>query len=100
MLVEHARRQIQQVFAHNGKRNVVAQNVAQQIEKREDNHQQHKPGQHQREHGDEFAQDVLVEDTRENGARKNAARPGSVRARLQLAEKLGELEPIAPWPEP
>ena len=94
-VVEHAGRQVQQVRAHDGKRNVVAQNVAYQVEEGEDDHQKHKSGQHQSEHAGEFAQDVLVQDTRENDARKNAARPGSVRARLQPAEKLGEVEPVA-----
>ena len=73
-LVEHAGRQVDQVVAHRGQRDVVAQDVAHQIEEGEDDHEQHKAGQHHEEHADELAHDVLVQN-----ARKNAARPAWLR---------------------
>ena len=74
-LVEHAGRKVQQILADDGESNVIAQDVAHQIEEGEDDHEQHEAGQNEQKHADEFAQDVLVED-----ARKNAARLGAVRA--------------------
>ena len=48
-LVEHAGRQVDQVVADGGQRNVIAQDVADQLKEGEDQHQQDKAGQHQDE---------------------------------------------------
>ena len=63
--VEHAGGEIDEVCAHRGERNAIAQDVADQFEECEDEHQQDEAGQHQDENVDEFADDVLVEDARE-----------------------------------
>ena len=68
-LVDHAGRQVQQIFADDGESNAVAQNVADQIEEGEDDHEQHKAGKNEEKHGDKLAHDVLIEDAREDAAR-------------------------------
>ena len=87
-LVEHAGREVDQVFADHGERDVVAQNVADQIEEGEDQHQQHKAGQHQQEHVEELAHDILVEDARERRSRglARAGRAAESRSASRRAE--------------
>ncbi len=67
-LVEHAGREIDQICAHRGQRDVVAQDVAHQLEEGEDQHQHHEAGKHQEEHVEELAHHVFVEDAGKDAA--------------------------------
>ena len=55
-------RQVDQILADRGERDVVAQDVADQLEEGEDQHEHDKAGQHQQEDAEELAHHILVED--------------------------------------
>src|ERR1035441_4571748 len=84
-LVEHAGREVDQIVADRGQRNVVAQDVAHQIEEGENQHEQDEAHQHQEESVEELAHHVFVEN-----AGKDAAGRGALGARLKPAQEAGE----------
>jgi hypothetical protein len=67
-LVEHAGREVDEIGADRGQRDVIAQNVAHQIEEGEDQHEHDKGGQHHEESVEELAHHILVEDARKDAA--------------------------------
>ena len=73
--VKHAGSQIEEVIANRSQGNVIAQNVADQLEECKDQHQHYKAGQYQHEHSEEFANHVRVKKPGKDSARTDANRP-------------------------
>ena len=68
---------------------MIANDVSDELEKREDQHQHDKAGEHQNEHSEELAHDIGVEQAREKPSRNNADRAG-----LELFEQLSKMRSI------
>ena len=86
--VEHAGREVHQVGADCGQRDVVAEDVADEFEKCEDQHEQHEPGQHQDEHRKNSRM------TYSSRMRGNAPRSGPDRTCLKAIEQFAEVHSI------
>ncbi len=84
-LVEHGGREVDQIEPDRRERNVVAQDVCQQIESGEDQHEQSKGGQHQEKCLEELNHNILVEN-----AREDAAGPGALGTPLKPAQEADE----------
>ncbi len=76
-LIEHAGRQVDQILADGRERDMVAKDIADQFEEREDQHQQDEPGQDQKKHVQEFANHILIEDAEKARPARDAAPSGA-----------------------
>ena len=84
--IDHAGREVEEIIPDRRERNVIANDIANQLEKCENQHEHDKARQHQHEHPEEFAHHIGIEKPREKPARNNA-----YRARLKFFEQFREM---------
>ena len=66
--IDHAGREVDEVFTHGDQRRFIADDVAEQLEEGKDEHEHDKCNEHHYKCHKEFAEDVLVEDERKTAA--------------------------------
>ena len=79
--VDHAGYEIEQIGADGHQRSTVADDVAEPLKEGEDQHEEHKGDQHHGEGGQEFAQDIVIEDKRKAAAAGALVAVGAENAR-------------------